>query len=112
MSKKLLPADANRREANPLGALIGFPAVGAILATAQPAAAAANAVVPDSAISGFTPVQFSGNDDGTYPCGGAGNAPPACTGTETGPATVPLGFNVNFYGTEYSSVYTSITMAT
>ena len=31
----------------------------------QPAGAVANAVVPDSAITGFTPVQFPGNDDGT-----------------------------------------------
>jgi hypothetical protein len=95
----------NRLSSVVIASLIGFPAVGTILATSQPAAAVANAVVPDSAIGGFTPIQFTGNDDGTYPCGGAGNAPPACTGTETGPATVPLGFSVNFFGTEYNSVY-------
>ncbi len=73
--------------------------------TAQPASAAANAVVPDSAITGFTPIEFAPNDDGTYPCGGSGNAPPPCTGAETGPTPVPLGFNINFYGTEYSGAY-------
>ncbi len=33
-----------------------------------------------------------------------GTGPPL-TGGETGPTTVPLGFNINFYGTEYSGVY-------
>ena len=74
--------------------------------TAEPAAAAANAVVPDSAITGFTPAtQFAGNDDGTYPCGGSGNASPPCTDSEVGPTTVPLGFSINLYGTEYSGAY-------
>jgi hypothetical protein len=86
-----------------LSGLLSVPVLAAL--TAEPAAAAANAVVPGSAIAGFTPVPFAGNDDGTYPCGGSGNAPPPCTGSQTGPATVPLGFNVNFFGTEYSGVY-------
>ena len=72
---------------------------------ARPAAAAANAVVPDSAITGFTPSQFSGNDDGTYPCGGSGNEAATCPGSETGPTTVPLGFNIDYFGTEYSGAY-------
>ena len=72
---------------------------------ARPAAAAANAVVPDSAISGFTPSQFAGNDDGTYPCGGSGHEASSCTGSETGPTAVPLGFNIDFFGTEYSGAY-------
>ena len=70
-----------------------------------PVGAAANAVVPDSSITGFTPTQFPANDDGTYPCGGSGNAPAACTGSDTGPATVPLGFNINFFGTEFRLAY-------
>ena len=80
-------------------------AIGASVIASAPAAAASNAVVPNSAISNYQDITFGPNDDGTYPCGGGGNAPPVCTGTQTGPAKVPLGFNMNFFGTSYSGVY-------
>ena len=54
----------------------------------QFAGAAGNAVVPNSAISGFTPTPFPGNDDGTY-----------------NNAVVPFGFDINFLGTKYSGAY-------
>ncbi len=66
----------------------------------------ANAIVPDSDITGFTPNEFAGNDDGSWPCGPDGvSAPAACSGSETGPEIADFGFNVNFFGTEYSGAY-------
>ncbi|MGO9898628.1 MAG: Ig-like domain-containing protein [Solirubrobacteraceae bacterium] len=86
-----------------------------ILAGPNAAFAAANAVIPTSASAGtstttinsYQQVNFPANDDGTWPCGGDGNASPACPGPdgETGPTLYPIGFNINFYGTEYNSVY-------
>ena len=52
----------------------------------QSADAAGNAVVPNSAITGFVPVPFAGNDDGTV-------------------SNVPLGFNINFFGTRYATAF-------
>ncbi len=74
-------------------------------AQSNAAVAVGSAVVPDSDFGNFTSLSFLGNDDGTYPCGGDGNAPAPCTGDETGPAAVPLGFKVNFDGSEYTSAY-------
>lgn len=88
----------------------------AVCALAAPAAfAEANAVIPTSAapgvstteINNYVEVPFPRNDDGTWPCGGGGNAPPACPGPEgqTGPETYPFGFGINFFGTKYSAAY-------
>lgn len=79
---------------------------------ASVADAAANAVIPTSpnpgtstsVINNYQQVDFPANDDGSWPCGG-GNASVPCTGTETGPALYPMGFNINFFGQEFSSVY-------
>lgn len=87
----------------------------ALLAAPAPAAlAAATAVLPTSSspgtsattITNYQQVNFGANDDGSWPCGG-GNVPVACPGPdgETGPATVPLGFSINFFGTKYSGAY-------
>src|SRR5690349_5200727 len=57
---------------------------GAVRATNAPADA--NAVVPNGSISGFTPTAFPGNDDGTV-------------------SSVPLGFDINFFGTSYGTAY-------
>ena len=86
----------------------------ALLST-TPASAAANAVIPTSSSPGTSPdtinnyqqVNFPANDDGTWPCGGSGNAPPACPGPsgQTGPTAVPFGFNINFFGTQYGSAF-------
>jgi hypothetical protein len=94
-------------------AAIGSPAIS--LVTAPAASAAANAVIPTSTspgtsasvINNYVPVSFPANDDGTWPCGGAGNASPPCPGPngELGPTTVPIGFNIDFFGTEFSSAY-------
>ena len=67
-----------------LAGLFAAPITSAVLPAV--AGADAGAVVPDSAISGFTPVALPGTDDGS-------------TGS------VPLGFNIDFYGQEYGSVY-------
>jgi hypothetical protein len=86
------------------------------LATAGVASAApANAVIPTSASPGTSPsvinnyqeVTMQATDDGSWPCGGGGNAAVACPGPdgETGPTLYPFGFNINFYGAEYSSAY-------
>src|SRR5665213_3727188 len=75
--------------------------------TSTPAAAAAGtAVVPGSAISGWSQTSWVGNDDGSWPCGG-GNASPSCPGPggQTGPPLIPLGFDIDFYGAKYSSLY-------
>jgi hypothetical protein len=71
----------------PLG-LLGGALIAPVISSlaVQPAAAAANAVVPDSAFGNFTPVQFPANDDNST-------------------ALIPFGFNINFYGTEYSGAY-------
>src|SRR6202035_5874241 len=50
------------------------------------AAAAANAVVPDASFGNPTFQQMGRNDDGST-------------------AFIPFGFNINFYGHEYSGVY-------
>ena len=86
-----------------------------VVALRGPPSAAANAVIPISPNPGTSPdvinnyqlVTFPPNDDGTWPCGGTGNAPPACPGPsgQTGPTAVSLGFNINFFGTNFSSVY-------
>jgi hypothetical protein len=75
----------------------------------------ANAVIPTSpnpgtnpdVINNYVQVDFPANDDGTWPCGGAGNASPPCPGPEgqTGPTTYPFGFNINFFGSEFSGAY-------
>ncbi len=85
------------------------------LAAPQVASAAANAVVPTSpspgtsatTINNYAQVTFPANDDGTWPCGGAVSAPPACPGPdgEQGPTPYPIGFNLNLFGAGYSSVY-------
>jgi Nidogen-like len=92
-------------------ALLSAPLVA--LSSAPAADAAANAVIPTSPNPGTSPdvinnyqqVDFTANDDGTWPCGGTGNAPPACTGTHTGPELYPIGFNINFYGQEFGNAY-------
>jgi len=94
-------------------AAIGSPAIS--LVTAPPASAAANAVIPTSTspgtsanvINNYVAVSFPANDDGTWPCGGTGNASPPCPGPsgEAGPTTVPIGFNINFFGSEFNSAY-------
>ncbi len=74
----------------------------------------ANAVLPTSSSPGTSPdvvnnyqeVTFGPNDDGTWPCGPDDvSGPVPCTGTETGPELYPIGFNINFFGTEFNSVY-------
>ena len=85
------------------------------LVTASPAAAAANAVIPTSAspgtststINNYVSVSFPANDDGTWPCGGGGNASPDCPGPdgELEPTLYPIGFNINFFGAEFNSAY-------
>lgn len=87
----------------------------AMLAPSQSAFADANAVIPtdpgpgtsSTVINNYQQVNLPPNDDGTWPCGGDGNAPPPCPGPggETGPTAYPLGFSINFFGTEYNSVY-------
>ena len=83
---------------------------------AEPASAAANAVIPTSSAPGESPtvinnyvsVPFPRNDDGTWPCGPESvSAPVTCPGPEgqTGPEAYPLGFTINFFGTSYSSAY-------
>lgn len=52
--------------------------------------------------SGFNSTSDGRNDDGTYTTGGCTN--PADGGTCDG-TPVPIGFNVDFYGTTYSSLY-------
>ena len=90
--------------------------MGALAVINPPAAlAAASAVIPTSpnpgtsatTINNYQQVTFPANDDGTWPCGGAGNASPACPGPngETGPTTYPIGFNINFFGSKYSAAY-------
>lgn len=97
-------------------ALTGALALAAVVsALAAPHAAFANAVIPTSSTPGVSPnlitnyeeVIFPANDDGTWPCGGAASAPPACPGPQgqTGPEAYPLGFNVNFFGTLYSAAF-------
>ena len=86
----------------------------AIAAPSTPAFAAANAVIPTSpspgtstaTINNYQQVTFPANDDGVWPCGG-GNASVPCPGPdgETGPTTYPIGFNINFFGTNYDSAY-------
>ena len=95
-----------------MGAIV-TPAIS--LVTASPASAAANAVVPTSAspgtstsvIDNYVSVSFPANDDGTWPCGGSGNASPGCPGPdgELGPTRYPIGFNINFFGAEFNSAY-------
>ena len=77
------------------------------------ALADANAVVPTTSapgtsateITNYQEVTFGPNDDGSWPCGG-GNASVACpVDGDNGPTTYPIGFNINFFGTEYSAVY-------
>ncbi len=96
-----------------VGASFGV-AVGASVAVvtsvvaSSPAAADSSAVVPNGAISNYQNITFGPNDDGTYPCGpDTASNPVVCSGAPgpTGPAMVPLGFNMNFYGTQYSGVY-------
>jgi Nidogen-like len=87
------------------------------VATSPPASAQGSAVIPTSSspgtstttINNYQEVTFPANDDGTWPCGGSGNAPPSCPGPdgETGPTAYPMGFNIDFFGTEYHSVYTN-----
>jgi hypothetical protein len=57
--------------------------------TAVTTAEPANAVVPNSAIAGYSPIDFPGNDDYSAP--------------DTG--DTPLGFNLNFYGQDFDSTY-------
>ncbi|MGO9874590.1 MAG: nidogen-like domain-containing protein [Acidimicrobiia bacterium] len=95
-----------------MGAIV-TPAIS--LVTASPASAAANAVILTSAspgtststINNYVSVSFPANDDGTWPCGGSGNASPACPGPdgESGPTLYPIGFNINFFGAEFNSAY-------
>ena len=79
------------------------------------APAFAQAVIPTTSASGTSPneitnyqqVTWTSNDDGSWPCGGDGNASPSCPGPdgETGPTPVQFGFNINFYGSEYNAAY-------
>ncbi len=64
----------------------GLAAPALSLLTAAPASAAANAIVPDSSFGNPTMTQVPRNDDGST-------------------AFIPFGFNIDFYGTEYSGVY-------
>jgi hypothetical protein len=55
-----------------------------------------SAIVP-----GFNSETFGPNDDGSYPCTSQdAGVPPDCT-----PTQIPLPFPLDFYGTEYSSLY-------
>ncbi len=80
------------------------------------APAFAQAVIPTTSGPGTSPneitnyqaVTFGPSDDGTWPCGPSDvSGPVPCPGPdgETGPTLYPLGFNINFFGTEYSGVY-------
>jgi hypothetical protein len=53
-------------------------------------------------VSGFNTTSDGRNDDGTYTTGGCNNAANGgtCAGTP-----VPIGFNIDFYGTTFSSMY-------
>jgi lysophospholipase L1-like esterase len=52
-------------------------------------------------VPGFDSQTYGANDDGSYPCTGPGSGvPDGCT-----PSSIPLPFTVNFFGTNYSSVY-------
>jgi hypothetical protein len=53
-------------------------------------------------VSGFNTTSDGRNDDGTYTTGGCNN--PANGGTCAG-TPVPIGFNIDFYGTTFSSMY-------
>lgn len=78
-------------------------------------AASSNAVLPTTSAPGTSTTQITNyqqvtwvpNDDGTWPCGGGGNASPACPGPdgEEGPTPYALGFPINFYGQSYDSAY-------
>jgi hypothetical protein len=72
----------------------------------------ANAVIPTSpnpgtsisVINNYQQVNFGRNDSGTWPCG-SGTSPAPCTGSQTGPESYPIGFNINFFGQEFNSAY-------
>jgi hypothetical protein len=53
-------------------------------------------------VGGFNTTSDGRNDDGTYTTGGCNN--PANGGTCSG-TPVPIGFNIDFYGTTFSSLY-------
>jgi len=70
--------------------------VAAILALAFCAHAGAVRNLP-----GFSANVYGPNDDGTYPCTGPDDGIPAnCT-----PSTMPIGFTLQFYGTQFSVLY-------
>ncbi len=58
-------------------------------------------------INNYREVIFPANDDGTWPCGGDGDASPECPGPEgqEGPEAYPLGFDINLFGSAYSAAY-------
>src|ERR1044071_9621284 len=52
-------------------------------------------------LPGFTTTTYGVNDDGSYPFTSLDDGPPpACS-----PITVPIGFNINFYGASYGQLY-------
>jgi hypothetical protein len=52
-------------------------------------------------VAGFNANGYGANDDGSYPCTGAGNGVPSgCT-----PAAQSLGFTFNFFGTNYTNLF-------
>ncbi len=90
------------------GAAIGASvAVGTSVVASAPAAAdpPPGAIVQNSAITNYQDITFGPNDDGTYPCGGSGHDPGVCGAGQSTPTAVPLGFNMNFDGAEYGSVF-------
>jgi hypothetical protein len=78
------------------------------LTSPSPAGAdsASGAVVSTDTITNWQQTAWVGNDDGTFPCGGGGNGSPNCPlDGDNGPTKVDLGFNIDFYGNEFSSLY-------
>jgi hypothetical protein len=58
-------------------------------------------VISDAIRPGFNSTTYGPNDDGTYPCVSTdAGTPPNCT-----PTAIPIGFNINFFGTTYSSLF-------
>jgi PKD repeat protein len=52
-------------------------------------------------LPGFSSTVYGPNDDGTYPCTGSNDGIP----TNGTPVTVPIGFEINFYGNTFTSLY-------
>jgi hypothetical protein len=92
---------ANPAKTAPSGNPVKPGSTGTGRAAGQSTAHAVPAVISDAIRPGFNATTYGPNDDGSYPCvGPEAGSPSGCT-----PTAIPIGFNINFFGQPYSSLF-------